>query len=78
MSNEAAHFKIADLTYSGPITLPTGTALTTVPGATIGGMYGTAATGEAPGQAAGPAEAAVEAKAKAKDDNGKHGKGAGF
>jgi len=40
MSNEAAHFKIADLTYSGPITLPTGTALTTVPGATIGGMYG--------------------------------------
>jgi len=86
MSNEAAHFKIADLTYSGPITLPTGTALMSVPGAQIGGMYGTAATGLEPGQTAGEAKAdakakADEAKAEAaakKDDNGKHGKGAGF
>jgi hypothetical protein len=82
MSNEAAHFKIADLTYSGPITLPTGTALMSVPGAQIGGAYGTAATGLEPGQTAGEAKAEAkaeaDAKAKAKDDNGKHGKGAGF
>ena len=79
-SNEAAHFKLADLTYSGPITLPTGLETRTVPGATIGGMYGTAATGEAPGQASGSAAEAKEAKAEAKaakDDNGKHGKSAG-
>ena len=79
-SNEAAHFKLADLTYSGPITLPTGLETRLVPGAQIGGAYGTAATGEAPGQASGSAAEAKEAKAEAKaakDDNGKHGKSAG-
>jgi hypothetical protein len=65
-SNEAAHFKIADLTFSGPIALPT---MIQTPGTqVIGGMYGSAATGEAPGASAAETKAATAAEAKAAAD----------